>query len=460
MPIQAKVINMRYSFDEIHALNMLSDNPEYSKRFNTPKDLKVITLCILLVLVIVLAVAILFKVDKIVPAKGVLETKAELFVVRNNQQAYIDTVHVQEGDSVQLGDALVTFDTRLLDLDIQGLQQQIESLERSLWADYWQLQVILPTVESDVLVEKLATIAQPAMQPSWQQTLQAPIERALQQNQEAQTDTQLQVRQLIQQLTALEQALQLDQQQLTRINNLYEQEIESRINLEQQQRQVLNSQASVDDIKANIQQRQLQLQRLQTDLSKTTSDLKFDRIERFYNNLDSLQQAKLELAKQTRVRDDMIIVAPIQGTVDGVAIKGQGELLQGNSALVTLRPTFKQDDLLIEIQIPSSFAVWVEQGMAFRASAQGNNPDDHGYINGVVEFVSESTNENQTSGTRTYRMIGKITDFELSTRGLEPAFLRPGMELNVQIKAGKRRLINYVFDPFTKHFRTAFSEPG
>ena len=451
---------MRYSFDEIHALNMLSDNPEYSKRFNTPRDLKVITLCILLVLVVVLAVAILFKVDKIVPAKGVLETKAELFVVRNNQQAYIDIVHVQEGDNVQQGDALVTFDTRLLDLDIQGLQQQITSLERGLWADYLQLQVILPSAESNLLVEKLETITKPTMQPSWQQTLQAPIQRALQQNQEAQTDTQLQVGQLQQQFIALQQALHLDQQQLSRITNLYEQEIESRINLEQQQRQVLNSQASVDDIRANIKQRELQLRRLQTDRNKTISDFKFDRIERFYNNLDGLQQAKVELAKQSRIRSDMLIVAPIQGTVDGVAIKGAGELLQANSTLITLRPTFKQDDLLIEIQIPSSFAVWVEQGMAFRASAQGNNPDDHGHINGVVEFVSESTNENQTSGTRTYRMIGKITDFELSTRGLEPAFLRPGMELNVQIKAGKRRLINYVFDPFTKHFRTAFSEPG
>ncbi len=38
---------MKYSFDEIHALNLLSDNPEYSQRFNTPKDLKVVTLVIL-----------------------------------------------------------------------------------------------------------------------------------------------------------------------------------------------------------------------------------------------------------------------------------------------------------------------------------------------------------------------------------------------------------------------------
>ena len=30
---------MDYNFGEIHALNLLSDNPDYSKRFNTPKDI-------------------------------------------------------------------------------------------------------------------------------------------------------------------------------------------------------------------------------------------------------------------------------------------------------------------------------------------------------------------------------------------------------------------------------------
>ncbi len=232
------------------------------------------------------------------------------------------------------------------------------------------------------------------------------------------------------------------------------------MNLEQKQRQVLDSQNQIDTTQGNIDLLKLQRRRLKTDRNKLLSDFELERMERFYNNLDEYQQTHIELAKQTRIRQDMVILAPIDGTVDGVAITGPKELLSQNSTLLNLRPVFNQEDLLIEIQIPSSFAVWVEAGMPFRASAQGNNPDDHGYINGIVDFISESTSEDKQGGTRVYRMIGKITEFDLSVRGLEPAFLRPGMELNVEIKAGKRRLINYIFDPFTKHFRTAFSEPG
>ena len=451
---------MKYSFDEIHALNMLSDNPEYSKRFNTPRDLKVVTLLILAALLVVLTVAILFKVDKIVPAKGILETQVELFAVRNIQKGKIDQVHVKEGDKVKGNDILARFDTRLLDLDIEAQQQNLTSLSRKLWSDYYQLQPVLTDTELKPLAKQLKTIALPFVPPGWQQTLAAPIEQSLIQNQQEQQDTQLQLQQQQQQLRARRQALSMDTQQLQSIQNLYQKQIENRVNLLRQQRQVLDSQSDLDNSQASIEQLQLGLQRLITDRDKLVSEYQLTRIERFYNNLDSHQQTLIELAKQQRLRDDMLLQAPIEGTVDGVAIKGVGEFISANSTLITLRPLFKKEDLLIEIQIPSAYAVWVEPGMPFRASAQGNNPDDHGYINGVVDFVSNSTSEAKQGGGRSFRMLGKITEFDLSARGLEPAFLRPGLELNVEVKAGKRRLINYIFDPFTKNFRTAFSEPG
>ena len=451
---------MKYSFDEIHALNMLSDNPEYSKRFNTPRDLKVVTLVILAALLVVLTVAIVFKVDKIVPAKGILETQAELFAVRNNQQGKIAQVHVKEGDQVKGGDILVRFDTRLLDLDIEALQQNLTSLSRNLWSDYYQLQPVLTDTELKPLAAQLQTIALPLVPAGWQQTLMAPIEQSLAQNQQTQQDTQLQLQQQQQQFQIRQQALSMDTEQLQSINNLYQKQIESRVNLQRQQRQVLDSQSNLDNNQASIEQLQLGMQKLITDRNKLVSEYQLTRIERFYNNLDNYQQTLIELAKQQRLRADMLLRAPIEGTVDGVAIKGAGEFISANSTLITLRPLFNKGDLLIEIQIPSAYAVWVEPGMSFRASAQGNNPDDHGYINGVVNFVSNSTSEAKQGEGRSFRMLGKITEFDLSARGLEPAFLRPGLELNVEVKAGKRRLINYIFDPFTKHFRTAFSEPG
>jgi RTX toxin transport system membrane fusion protein len=450
---------MDYNFGEIHALNLLSDNPDYSKRFNTPKDLKIVTWLILLALAIVVAVAIIVKVDKIVPAKGRLDTKAELFEVRNTQQGFVSNVFFEEGEKVNAGDVLVKFDTRLLELDIQSLDQDINALGRNLWSDAYQLNKVLSAADYNAIVVLLNQVKDPFSQLGWSHALVAPLEQTLAQLNLSQLDARQQAKHTQGQLILADQSLAMDEVELTRAEQLLKKGIESQAQMEQKQRQVLDSQSRKADLQSSLAQLLARDQQLNTDINKLKSDYVMERMVRFYDNLDRLEQTKINRLRQQRLLADMVVRAPISGSIDGVAIKGPGELLDANATLLTLRPQFKREDLVIEIQIPSSFAVWVEQGMEFRASAQGNNPDDHGYISGTVEFVSKSTTEDK-AGARFFRIIGRITDFDLSARGLEPAFLRPGLELSVEIKAGQRRLINYIFDPFTKHFRNALKEPS
>lgn len=450
---------MDYNFGEIHALNLLSDNPDYSKRFNTPKDLKIVTWLILLALAIVVAVAIIVKVDKIVPAKGRLDTKAELFEVRNTQQGFVSKVFFEEGEKVNAGDVLVKFDTRLLELDIQSLDQDIKALGRNLWSDAYQLNKVLSAADYNAIVVLLNQVHDPFSQLGWSHALVAPLEQTLAQLNLSQLDARQQAKHTQGQLILADQSLAMDEVELTRAEQLLKKGIESQAQMEQKQRQVLDSQSRKADLQSSLAQLLARDQQLNTDINKLKSDYVMERMVRFYDNLDRLAQTKINRLRQQRLLADMVVRAPISGSIDGVAIKGPGELLDANATLLTLRPQFKREDLVIEIQIPSSFAVWVEQGMEFRASAQGNNPDDHGYISGTVEFVSKSTTEDK-AGARFFRIIGRITDFDLSARGLEPAFLRPGLELSVEIKAGQRRLINYIFDPFTKHFRNALKEPS
>ena len=393
------------------------------------------------------------------PAKGRLDTKAELFEVRNTQQGFVSKVFFEEGEKVNAGDLLVKFDTRLLELDIQSLDQDIKALGRNLWSDAYQLNKVLSAADYKSIAVLLNQVHDPFSQLSWTHALVAPLEQTLAQLHLSQLDARQQAQHTQGQLSLAGQSLAMDEIELTRAQKLYQKGIESQAQMEQKQRQVLDSQSRKADLQSTLAQLLARDQQLNTDINKLKSDYVMERMVRFYDNLDRLEQAQINRLRQQRLLADMLVRAPISGSIDGVAIKGPGELLNANATLLTLRPQFKREDLVIEIQIPSSFAVWVEQGMEFRASAQGNNPDDHGYISGTVEFVSKSTTEDK-AGARFFRIIGRITDFDLSARGLEPAFLRPGLELSVEIKAGQRRLINYIFDPFTKHFRNALKEPS
>ncbi|MEY2893557.1 MAG: hypothetical protein RJA98_3465, partial [Pseudomonadota bacterium] len=164
------------------------------------------------------------------------------------------------------------------------------------------------------------------------------------------------------------------------------------------------------------------------------------------------------LQTQQRLREGLVVKAPFDGVVDQLALKGPQEFIPENSPLISLRRDSGGQPLEIDILMPSDRAVWVQQGMAFRASAAGNNPEDHGYVRGAVSFISKSTE--MKDGARVFRLRGRIDEYHLKNPGAKESFLRPGMGLRVEVITGTRSLLNYVIDPFAKTLREAAREPN
>lgn len=446
---------MQYSFKEIHALNLLSDNPEYSKRFNTPADLKIMTLIILLVVAAAVTGAILFKVDKIVPAQGVLETQAKLFEVRAPYQGFVRTIHVEEGMEVAPGDALIAFDTELMDREIDRLQQELVTLRRSVWTDFHQIEAWLDEATRAALEKRLASIPNPIEQLGYGAYLERALGHSLATLDQSIRGLDTRQTTLERQIRWLDETIAMEESERARLKRLMDQGIESRSAVDRQERTLLELKSNRENLRSDLENTGTDRDKLAVERAKLKDDFILERLLRLQDQLDQYNQSESRLASQQRERDDMTVRAPFAAIVDEVLARGQHEVIEAGSPLVELRPRFDRDDLEIEIQIPSNYAIWVEPGMEFRASSLGNNPEDHGRLHGTVGFVSKSSEV--VEGKRIYRMTGSITRMDINN---PETFLRPGLQLSVEIKAGERRLINYLFDPFTKHLRTALSEPS
>ena len=449
---------MQYSFKEIHALNLLSDNPEYSKRFNTPADLKIMTLIILLVVAAAVTGAILFKVDKIVPAQGVLETKAKLLEVRAPYQGFVRAIHVDEGMEVTQGEALISFDTELMDREIDRLQQELVTLRRSVWTDFYQIGDWLDEATRSALNEKLESIPNPIEQLGYGGYLERALGHSLATLDQSIRSLEIRQVTLERKIRWLDESIDMENSELARLERLRDKGIESRSAVEQQERTLLDLKSNRESLRSELENTGTDRDKLAVERAKLKEDFILERLLRLQDQLDKYRQTESRLASQRRERDDMTVRAPFNAIVDQVKARGQHEVIEAGSTLVELRPRFDQDDLEIEIRIPSNYAIWVEPGMEFRASSLGSNPEDHGRLHGKVGFVSKSTEAVEgAEGQRFYRMTGTITRMDINN---PETFLRPGLQLSVEIKAGERRLINYLFDPFTKHLRTALSEPS
>ena len=452
---------MNYSSREIQTLNLLSDNIELSTRFKTPQDLTYMAWVIVVLIITAVTCAIVFEVDKIVPANGVVETKSKLFHVRSTQDSFIDVIHVTEGQQVQKGEPLLEFDSEPLDYEIASLEQELKKYTRDIWSEFYKTQPVLDEKTVNGLKDSIMNIPDLVSQHGYQNALMETVVnqiKIVEQNIESLQQRAKSNHRLL--AIANEQKL-LDEEELNRLTHLSEKHFTSRVSIDEQKKRLLVLSGTIEELTAKIDNDHNAVDKLKLEKTAQINQIRVDGLTKINTLLDSYDQSNFRLAKLLRQRKDLMITAPFDGVVDRVLVKGQQEAVGSGTTLFQLRRRYDRQDLQIDILIPSQYAVWVKKGMSFRASSMGNSPEDHGYIHGEVDFVSRSSEE--INGQRMYRMTGKIERFEsnvpMSHAELAENLSRPGMQLSVEIKTGNRRLINYLFDPFTKHLRTALTEP-
>ncbi|MDO9203789.1 MAG: HlyD family efflux transporter periplasmic adaptor subunit [Hydrogenophaga sp.] len=402
--------------------------------------------------------AVVMHVDKIVPAKGVLETPLGVFTVRNMQSGHVKEIAVKAGDSVQPGQVLVRFDARMTELEIDKLQADKEVTTRKAWSDALMVKSQLSAADQLLLEQRLAHLPRPKTLAGFDSRLSQHTQRVQAVYSANQRTTAAKLRDLSQQLALQQQSLLLQQQELAKAEHLVKEGFESDASLLTKRRAFVDMQAREHALLAEMGGLKGELARLGHDESRQLGDLALEQLRRIDTAIGDHDRAEAELALRQKMRERMTVKAPFAGTVDHIHLKGAGEFVSDNSSLVSLRQGLASDEMEIDIVLPGSQAIWVKSGMRFRAIAADNNPEDHGYLKGEITFVSQSTHE--VKDVLSYRLKGRITDWALKPGIGRETLLRPGMDLRVEIITGSRSVMSYLLDPIEKTLREAMTEPN
>ncbi|MYK31523.1 MAG: HlyD family efflux transporter periplasmic adaptor subunit [Boseongicola sp. SB0670_bin_30] len=453
---------MRYDFGEIHVLNLLSDNPEFGKRFKVPRDLRIMTGLVLLIMTTAVACAILLKVDKIVPANGVLETQAKLFELRASETGFVQEVVAMEGQSLRANDVVIRLDPRPIELLLETLTQEQETYARSLWTSYYQVsEHVDPAIRTSVLRE-LATVKDVIEDLGYKELLKGTLRDKLELINRSIASLERAHDHGAVRIGLATERLHLARKELERRQALMSEGFGARAAHERQQQEVLAIESELAVLAASAEANSSERDRLAAERKMIKNDFVSERLARLHDDLDEFRQNTLEQEGLERRLNDLQMRAPFDAVVDEIMALGTREVVDASTSLAVLRPLYGSDNLKVDMKVPSNFAIWVRRGMQFRASSMGNSPEDHGYMRGRIDFVSRSTEI--VNGTRMYRMTGVIEEIDLTSRPdrteAQETFLRPGLQLAVQITVGKRRLINYLVDPLTNGLRSALTEPS
>ena len=176
---------------------------------------------------------------------------------------------------------------------------------------------------------------------------------------------------------------------------------------------------------------------------------------------EKYQQAKFkfvsleqELIKNQERNQLEIIRAPVDGTVQQIAIYTLGAVLQPAQQLMVIVPNNHVQ--LAEVKILNKDIGFIQEGLKADVKIDAFPYTRYGTIEGELLSISRDSTQDENLGLVYLAQIG-LSNKQLLVEG-EHIELTPGLSIVAEIKTDKRRLIDYLLSPINEYTSTAMRE--
>ncbi len=167
-----------------------------------------------------------------------------------------------------------------------------------------------------------------------------------------------------------------------------------------------------------------------------------------------LEGAKEGFKILERSLDKKSIKATVSGQVVGLQKQAIGEVIQPAEKIMDLVP--RNETLLVEAQIMPNLIDRVDLNDSIDIRFTSFSLTPFLVVEGMIVSISSDILTNGKSGQPYYLARVKITDDGVQKLGNRK--LRPGMEVGVIIKTGKRTLLTYLLHPLTRRVAASLKE--
>lgn len=203
------------------------------------------------------------------------------------------------------------------------------------------------------------------------------------------------------------------------------------------------------------------LQEVRSSISASQEELRVLVGDTRQQTLDGLREAREQLTQlapevsKTGQRDrQMALRAPVDGTVQQLAVHTVGGVVTPAQPLLVVVPS--DEALEVEATVLNKDIGFVRPGQAVTIKVESFPYTRYGYLTGTVTSVSHDAAQDEQLGLVFPARI-KLDSARLDVEGV-PVKLSPGMVLGAEIKTGNRRLIGYLLSPLQRHTKESMRE--
>ena len=388
-------------------------------------------------------------IDTTLSAPGKLTTTVPKITVQSGSGGTIKSVLVKPGQEIKVGDVLATLDQTLVEADYNKLRRSNEHIQDKI--DRLELEIKHAPLSAAQALDSVSEKASYRLRWEEHNSKLKTLEIELQKVKSALNTAKSNIN--IGEIKVKEVQHEFNKQQrLVNENILSETALnEAQFKLDKARAELRNSKDSLQVAERNYETSLMESKKYRTSRNRELND-------ELYTAIKQLEADKEEMIKIEHQRDNTEILSPVDGVVlevDGLFV---GAVVNTGQVVTTLVPT--NVPLTVEMDIDPKNISNLTLGNEVSIKLSALPYQKHGDLSGKVTFISEDTVDESITGEpgTFYRARADIASNNLTK--LPADFnLVPGMQLNGDIRVGKRRLITYFLYPVIRTLDTSFQEP-
>lgn len=393
------------------------------------------------------------QVDQAVIAPGEVRPGGRVKVVNHPEGGAVSEILVRDGDLVVADQALLILDDSLIKAEVRRLRGDLLTLEA-------QLSRLEAEAGGDATISFTAAVTseRPDLVATHTRLFEARRDALQSRRESADRDIeqrQSEINSLRVRTGTLKESVRVLEEQVASLRKLTDKGHFPFLRFQSIQRQL-------NDTRGELQETQESLESAQSALSAARSRRReIDETARS-EVLSDLAEARgardrtaaaLEQA-QTRL-DRTVVRSPVDGYVQNLAVNNPGQAVRPNEPLMSIVP--QADNLVIEARVANRDIGAIEPGQAAVVKVRAFNYVKYGSLEGTVERIAKDANRNQQTGQVFFNVEIRTDRTYLGDKpGVNE--VRPGMEVDAEMKTGSRSVLSFITDRVTGVADEAFRE--
>lgn len=406
--------------------------------------------------VLTLLWACIGEIDVVATATGKIVPSGKSKVIQPSEVAVVKAIHVYDGQTVKAGEVLVELDTQITGADVQRLQSDLLAAQ----VDTARASALLDAIEESrdpaSLVGRIpqASESQQLSAQTWLRGQYLELQSALQQSDAeiAQRTAEIQAARAwvakLQESLPIAQQLAADYKRLLDkayiAKHAYLEKEQQRLN---QERELAVQQARVLELQAARQQAESRRQSVLAQTRRAMLDLLHESEQR----AAGLQQ---ELSKAEQRNRLMHLTAPVDGTVQQLAIHTTGGVVTEAQPLMVIVPS--NQPVEVEALLENKDIGFVRPGQEVEVKVDTFTFTKYGVVHGTVQSISDDAIEDERLGL-VYSTRIQLKENSILV-GSQQVPLSPGMSIRAEVKTDKRKVIDYFLSPLKKYVDESLAE--